>query len=73
VRRRLQRPLLGAAALAFGYLAYVYLMLPDVRVLARTNPTTTAFMQLRVEEGREGGVSSPSGTGGRATGKSHRT
>ena len=55
MRRRLQRPLLGAAALAFGYLAYVYLMLPDVRVLARTNPTTTAFMQLRVEEGREGG------------------
>ena len=36
-------------------LAYVYLTLPDVRYLARTNPTTTAFMQLReAEAAREG-------------------
>jgi monofunctional glycosyltransferase len=27
--------------------AYVYVTLPDVRVLARTNPTRTAFMELR--------------------------
>jgi monofunctional biosynthetic peptidoglycan transglycosylase len=50
--RRLWRPLLGAAAVAFGYLAYVYLTLPDVRPLARTNPTTTAFMELRRDEAR---------------------
>jgi monofunctional biosynthetic peptidoglycan transglycosylase len=47
---RLWRPLLGVAALAFGYLAYVYLTLPDVRRLARENPTTTAFMELRKRE-----------------------
>ena len=36
-------------------LAYVYLTLPDVRVLARTNPTSTAFMELRTREAsREG-------------------
>ena len=36
-------------------LAYVYLTLPDVRVLATRNPTTTAFMQLRADEAaREG-------------------
>jgi monofunctional glycosyltransferase len=31
-------------------LAYVYLSLPDVRVLARTNPTSTAFMDLRARQ-----------------------
>jgi len=30
--------------------AYVYLTLPDVRVLVKTNPTTTAFMELRADE-----------------------
>jgi monofunctional biosynthetic peptidoglycan transglycosylase len=41
--------------LAFAYVAYTYLTLPDVRPLARTNPTTTAFMQLRIAEaGRDG-------------------
>lgn len=49
------RLLLGAAALAFGFLAYVYLTLPDVRPLATTNPTTTAFMALRAREAREAG------------------
>lgn len=43
------------AALGFGYLAYVYLTLPDVRPLAKTNPTTTAFMQLRTAEARAAG------------------
>jgi monofunctional biosynthetic peptidoglycan transglycosylase len=47
---RLPHLLLGAAGLAFGYLAYVYLTLPDVRSLARENPRTTAFMELRKEE-----------------------
>jgi monofunctional biosynthetic peptidoglycan transglycosylase len=43
------------AAAGFAVVAYVYLTLPDVRVLAKTNPTTTAFMELRTEEAaREG-------------------
>jgi monofunctional biosynthetic peptidoglycan transglycosylase len=48
--RRFTRGLLTAAALAFGYLAYVYLTLPDTRAFARTNPTTSAFMDLRLRE-----------------------
>ena len=49
------RGLIAAAAVAFAVVAYVYLTLPDVRVLATTNPTTTAFMQLRQAEAeREG-------------------
>lgn len=47
------RLLLGGAAFAFGVVAYVYLTLPDVRPLATTNPTTTAFMELRAREARE--------------------
>jgi len=38
------------AALAFGWLIYVYLTLPDVRPLQRTNPATTAFIELRAAE-----------------------
>ena len=46
---------LALAAAGFGILAYVYLTLPDVRVLAKTNPTNTAFMELRASEAaREG-------------------
>jgi monofunctional glycosyltransferase len=37
-------------ALGFTYLAYTYLTLPDVRPLAKTNPSTTAFMELRKDE-----------------------
>ena len=36
-------------------LAYVYLTLPDVRVLARTNPTFTAFMELRERQAEDAG------------------
>ena len=43
------------AALGFAFLAYVYLTLPDVRALAKTNPTTTAFMQLREREAAQEG------------------
>ena len=50
---RLGRGLVAAAALAFLYLSYVYLTLPDVRVLARENPKATAFMQLRVDEAED--------------------
>jgi monofunctional biosynthetic peptidoglycan transglycosylase len=50
------RAALGAAAVGFGCCAYAYLTLPDVRPLARSNPSTTAFMQLRAEEARDKGL-----------------
>jgi monofunctional glycosyltransferase len=40
----------GALGVAFGYLAYTYLTLPDVRALATANPGTTAFIELRRDE-----------------------
>ena len=43
------------AALAFVFLAYVYLTLPDVRALARTNPAKTAFAELREREAAQAG------------------
>lgn len=43
------------AATAFAIIAYVYLTLPDVRVLASTNPESTAFMRLRAEEAADEG------------------
>jgi monofunctional biosynthetic peptidoglycan transglycosylase len=43
------------AAIGFAYLAYVYLTLPDVRWLAETNPTTTAFMEIRIREAARAG------------------
>jgi monofunctional biosynthetic peptidoglycan transglycosylase len=50
------RVLVAMPAIGFALLAYVYLSLPDVRPLKTTNPTTTAFMDLRdaasVAEGR---------------------
>jgi monofunctional biosynthetic peptidoglycan transglycosylase len=54
-RRSVFRWLCGAAALVFGGLAYVYLVLPDVRSLATGNPKTTAFMELRAREAAERG------------------
>ena len=53
--RRAARVVAGIAALGFAYLGYVYLTLPDVRPLARTNPPTTAFMQLRIDEAKQAG------------------
>jgi monofunctional biosynthetic peptidoglycan transglycosylase len=44
------RAVLGVAATAFAYLAYVYLSLPDVRALRTANPVTTAFIELRARE-----------------------
>jgi monofunctional biosynthetic peptidoglycan transglycosylase len=43
------------AAIGFGFVAYAYLTLPDVRTLASTNPTTTAFMALREREAHAAG------------------
>ena len=43
------------ATLGFLYIAYIYLTLPDVRPLAKENPTTTAFIELRKDEARSAG------------------
>jgi monofunctional biosynthetic peptidoglycan transglycosylase len=51
--RAIGRLVIIAAASVFASIAYIYLTLPDVRPLARTNPNTTAFMELRKEEARE--------------------
>ena len=53
--RTLGRGLIVAGAAAIAALAYVYLTLPDVRVLRATNPTSTAFMELRAEEAARDG------------------
>ena len=45
-----RRWLTGSLAALFAYLAYVYATLPDVRPLATSNPTVTAFMELRDKE-----------------------
>jgi monofunctional glycosyltransferase len=44
-----------AAAVVFALCAYAYLTLPDVRPLAISNPTTTAFMDLRERDVRANG------------------
>jgi monofunctional biosynthetic peptidoglycan transglycosylase len=55
MRRLLVRVLAIAAAAGFAAVVYAYMTLPDVRPLARTNPSTTAFMELRAAEAaREG-------------------
>jgi monofunctional biosynthetic peptidoglycan transglycosylase len=52
---RIGRAIAAAAALGFGYLIYLYLALPDVRELRTRNPQTTAFIELRTREARDGG------------------
>ena len=42
----------AALAAAFAWVAYAYFTLPDVRTLVTTNPSTTAFMDLRAREAR---------------------
>jgi monofunctional biosynthetic peptidoglycan transglycosylase len=55
--RRWSRWTVGALGVGFGYLAYVYLTLPDVRALARDNPASTAFIELRRGEAHDDGKS----------------
>lgn len=54
--RKIARTLFAAAAVAFAFLAYVYLTLPDVAPLSTVNPPTTAFIELRSAESRGRGV-----------------
>ena len=53
--KRILKILVALAAVGFAYVAYLYLTLPDVRWLASTNPTTTAFMELRIGEAADDG------------------
>lgn len=50
------RGLLAVLAAAFASVVYSYLTLPDVRPLARINPATTAFIELRAGEARTRGA-----------------
>ncbi len=53
--RRFGRYLAAVAAFGFGYVAFLYLTLPDVRELRTRNLSSTAFMDLRAREAREQG------------------
>jgi monofunctional biosynthetic peptidoglycan transglycosylase len=53
--RTLGKGLAALCGIAFGCAAYLYLTLPDVRALRTSNPTTTAFMELRAREARAKG------------------
>jgi monofunctional biosynthetic peptidoglycan transglycosylase len=53
--RRIGRAILALLAAGFGCAAYIYLTLPDVRVLRTSNPETTAFIELRAREARARG------------------
>lgn len=48
--KRILRCALAVLAFGFGALMYVYVTLPDVRVLKTSNPTDTAFMRLRADQ-----------------------
>ena len=53
--RRFGRYAAAAAAMVFGYVAFLYLTLPDVRELRTRNIASTAFMDLRAREARAAG------------------
>jgi monofunctional biosynthetic peptidoglycan transglycosylase len=48
--RKLRRALLAICAAGVGVAAFIYITLPDVRSLRATNPSTTAFIELRARE-----------------------
>ena len=54
---RWSRWAVGALGVAFAYVAYIYLTVPDVRVLASANPESTAFIELRRDEAHVAGRS----------------
>ena len=53
--RAIASAMAAAFAVGFALLVYAYLTLPDVRPLRTSNPTTTAFMELRDAEARAKG------------------
>jgi monofunctional glycosyltransferase len=48
--RKIRRGLLAICAAGVGVAAFIYITLPDVRSLRTTNPSTTAFIELRTRE-----------------------
>src|SRR6478672_1561568 len=48
--RKIRRTLLAICAAGVGVAAFIYITLPDVRSLRTTNPSTTAFIELRTRE-----------------------
>jgi monofunctional glycosyltransferase len=52
---KILRALAAVPAVAFTLLVYAYLTAPDVRPLRTTNPSTTAFIELRADEARAKG------------------
>jgi monofunctional biosynthetic peptidoglycan transglycosylase len=55
VLSRIGRGLAVLLAVGFAVSAYVYLSLPDVRVLRTQNPSSTAFMELRERQAHAAG------------------
>ena len=55
MRTALGRGVAVVAVGAFAFVAYAYLTLPDVRPLARENPSSTAFSEIRAREARDAG------------------
>ena len=56
-RSHWSRWIAGAIGVGFASLAWLYLTLPDVRVLATTNPDTTAFIEIRRDQAHDAGRS----------------
>jgi monofunctional biosynthetic peptidoglycan transglycosylase len=56
VLRAIRRGIAALLGVGFMSAAYLYLTLPDVRPLRTTNPSTTAFMELRAREAHDKGV-----------------
>ena len=56
VTRTIGRWSAAAVAAGFACLSYAYLTLPDVRPLKSSNPSTTAFIDLRAREALANGV-----------------
>jgi monofunctional glycosyltransferase len=52
VLRTIGRVLLAGAAAGFAYVMFAYVTLPDVRPLRTSNPSSTAFIELRDREAR---------------------
>jgi monofunctional glycosyltransferase len=55
ILKKIAKGLAILAIIGFSYIAYVYLTLPDVRPLAKENPKTTAFMEIRKAEAADEG------------------
>ena len=53
--RRVVRLFAATAALCFGFFAYLYLTIPDVRPLRTHNPETTACIEIRAREAQAEG------------------